>query len=182
MSYNSLESRSYTLYLSSADKISGTNNNATFAVNWNELLPQAFNEYKMIFCVSTAGGYYKDGTTLTYSIARVKADFGGARQFCYDTSTSGPGTIIGTVQRDQQTSTSSSNVLSCFYYQNPAKTIARPTQNTLTLSFTNMSNNSPLVTTDSAGTAQSDMTSYVAQFEFIPVRSSLNQPRQFQDL
>ena len=182
MSYNSLEARSYTLYLSSADKVSGTNNNATFYVDWQNFLPNAYNEYKVIFCMSTAGGYYKDGTTTTYSIARVSCDFGGCRQFCYDTNKRGPGTVIGTISRDQQTSTSSSNVLSAFYYQNAARTISRPTMNYMTVSFTNLSTGSALVTTDSNGTASSDMTSYVLQMEFIPILSSLVPQCKFQDL
>ena len=176
------ETRNYTLYVNSADKVGGDNNSATYNVDWGNLLPQAYNEFKVNFCLTTAPGYYKDASDITYSAARVKADFGGARNFCYDTQIAGPGTTIGTISRDQQTSTTASSILSCLYHQNTPKTIARPTQNTLTLTITNMCNNTPLVTTDSNGTAASDMSNYTAQFEFIPIGSSLNEPRRFQDL
>ena len=51
----------YTLVLNSQDKISGTNNNATFQVNWKDFLPEEFDRYKMIFTFQTTGGYYSDG-------------------------------------------------------------------------------------------------------------------------
>lgn len=75
---NQLETKSYTLFLSSADKISGTNNQATFNINWDDFLPREYDTYKMTFSFNTVGGYYKDidfsctsssmtagGTTLT---------------------------------------------------------------------------------------------------------------------
>ena len=46
---NSLETKSYTLYLSSVDKVSGTNNNATFNVNFQDFLPKEYDTYKIGF-------------------------------------------------------------------------------------------------------------------------------------
>jgi hypothetical protein len=67
MSYNVLEQRTYTLYINSSDKISGTNNAAVFNVDWEEFLPHNYNEYKMVFSFQTTGGYYKDtGSTAIY--------------------------------------------------------------------------------------------------------------------
>ena len=59
---NSLETKSYTLFLSSSDKISGTNNNATFDVNWDSFLPREYDTYKVSFSLQTAGGLYKDSS------------------------------------------------------------------------------------------------------------------------
>ena len=56
----------YTLVINSADKVSGTNNEATFQVNWKDLLPSEYDRYKIIFTFQTTGGYYSDniyGTT-----------------------------------------------------------------------------------------------------------------------
>jgi len=62
---NSLETKSYTLFLSSSDKISGSNNNATFNINWDSFLPRDFDTYKLGFSFQTGGGNYKDNTQFT---------------------------------------------------------------------------------------------------------------------
>ena len=46
---NNLENKSYTLFLSSTDKITGTNNNASFQINWDDFLPRNFLDFKMNF-------------------------------------------------------------------------------------------------------------------------------------
>ena len=56
-----VDSTSYTLVINSADKISGTNNNATYQVNWRDFLPDNFQCYKVAFSFQTIGGYYGDG-------------------------------------------------------------------------------------------------------------------------
>ena len=55
------DSTSYSLVINSADKISGTNNNATYQINWRDFLPDDFDNYKMAFSFQTIGGYYSDG-------------------------------------------------------------------------------------------------------------------------
>jgi hypothetical protein len=57
---NNLDTKSYTLYISSTDKISGTNNNANFQINWVDFLPTKHKEYKMTFSFQSGGGNYKD--------------------------------------------------------------------------------------------------------------------------
>jgi hypothetical protein len=166
------ESRNYTLYINSADKISGTNNNAIFYVEWENFLPNTFNEYKMAWCMQTTGGYYKDtGSATIYSTAKVSADF-GTKQYSYDTSKRSSSNTIGYLTRDQQTSTTSSNILTCFYYQFPAKTIQRPSNNTFNISITNMYTGIPFVNTDNTGVATSDMTNWQLCMEFSPIESS----------
>jgi hypothetical protein len=171
MSYNVLEERTYTLFMSSADKVSGTNNKATFFIDWSQFLPDNFNEYKVIFSFQTVGGYYKDTGSVVYSTAKVAIDF-GSRQFSYDTSSRSTGFTLGYITRDQQTTTSSSNILSAFYYQYPAKSMTRPSNTSITVSLTNMYNGQPLVTTDNTGTAQGDMTAWQMSIEFIPIQTS----------
>ena len=41
----------YTLVLNSNDKVDGTNNNATFQVNWKDFLPEEYDRYKMVLSV-----------------------------------------------------------------------------------------------------------------------------------
>jgi hypothetical protein len=59
---NNLETKSYTLFISSIDKTSGTNNQSSFNVNWDDFLPKEWNEYKMTFAFQSGGGYYKDSS------------------------------------------------------------------------------------------------------------------------
>jgi hypothetical protein len=40
---------SYTLFLNSTDKVSGTNNNANYDVNWDDFLPRDIDYYKVVF-------------------------------------------------------------------------------------------------------------------------------------
>jgi hypothetical protein len=51
---NSLETKSYTLFISSNDKVDGTNNNATFNINWDSFLPREYDTYKLGFSFQTA--------------------------------------------------------------------------------------------------------------------------------
>ena len=55
-----LSDKSYTLFLSSADKVSGTNNSANFNVNWDSFLPREYSIYKVTFSFQSGGGNYKD--------------------------------------------------------------------------------------------------------------------------
>jgi len=57
-----LDKRNYTLFINSNDKISGTNNNATFQINWDDFLPRNYGTYKMTFMFQTTGGNYLDFT------------------------------------------------------------------------------------------------------------------------
>ena len=62
---NSLETKSYTLYLSSSDKISGTNNNATFNINFDDFLPREYDTYKLVYNFQSGGGLYQDSIFTT---------------------------------------------------------------------------------------------------------------------
>ena len=57
---NQLDKNSYTLFLNSSDKVSGTNNNANYDVNWDAFLPRDIEYFKVVYSFQTAGGYYRD--------------------------------------------------------------------------------------------------------------------------
>jgi hypothetical protein len=121
MSYNVLDKLTYTLVLNSADKISGTNNQATFNINWAAFLPMKYSYYKVIFNFQTTGGYYKDvaGTSI-FSTGKITTNLQGAT-FSYDSSTNSGTTLLGLIQRDIQTKASNSNTLSCFFIKMQVK-------------------------------------------------------------
>lgn len=51
----------YSLVINSVDRISGTNNNATYQINWQDFLPTDYATYKIAFSFQSSGGYYSDG-------------------------------------------------------------------------------------------------------------------------
>ena len=59
--------KTYNLYLSSTDRISGTHNNPTFNVNWDTFLPK--NKYFSVnFSFISAGGIYADCVIASQSL------------------------------------------------------------------------------------------------------------------
>lgn len=181
--YN-LEKQTYTLYINSADKVSGSNNNGSYNVNWASFLPTDFQFYKVLFSFQTAGGNYKDATysstAYVFSSAKVVLNFQG-RSFSFDTSTQSNSNSLGFIQRDLQVSgtiTTPSNTLSCWHGQNTPKTISRPSQNLINVQIINNYNSTStntvyLTDTNSSGTSlSSDMTNWSMILEFIPIGSS----------
>lgn len=173
---SSLETSSFSLVINSADKQSGTNNNGTYQVNWDDFLPRNYINYKVAFTFQTTGGNYKDATyssvATVFSSATIRINWGG-RSYSFDTSTKSPSINLGVIQRDIQTSTSSSNTLGCYYLYNPPRTIARPNQNNVTVTIFNQSTGTLLVDTNALGTVlSSDMTNWTGYFEFIPIVDS----------
>jgi hypothetical protein len=174
-----LEDKSYTLFLNSADKISGNNNSATFFIDWEQFLPKNYNEFKVNYSFQTVGGYYKDTAgSACYSTAKVSVNF-GSRSFCYETSTRGTTNTLGYIYRNIQTTTSDSNYLSSSYMQLPPKTIGRPGANSVTFTITNMYSGAVLTNTDNTGTATSDMTSWQCVLEFVPISASKIQDEHY---
>jgi hypothetical protein len=185
MNINFLENPSYTVYISSADRITGTNNNATFNIAWDTFLPREFNMFKVCYSFQTSGGYYFDSATYNsnFNGCKIVTDF-GCKSFSYDVAKQGSSNTLGFSQRDIQTAGASSNSYATFFYQFPAKTINRPTQNNLTISIYNTSIqnnllNQLLVTTSSTGVLTADMTSWNLVLEFIPVQFDVKDKKKF---
>ena len=57
-----VDSTTYSLVINSVDRVSGTNNNATFQINWKDFLPDDYQSYKLAFSFQSSGGYYSDGS------------------------------------------------------------------------------------------------------------------------
>ena len=64
---NSLSTKNYTIFISSNDKVSGTNNNGTYQINWDDVLPRNYTAYKCAFMFQTGGGKYTDGAYPTFT-------------------------------------------------------------------------------------------------------------------
>jgi hypothetical protein len=59
---SNLETKTYTLFISSNDRISGNHNNGVYQVNWDDFLPKQFTDYKMTMAFQSSGGNYKDSS------------------------------------------------------------------------------------------------------------------------
>ena len=173
--------KNYTLFINSNNKVSGTNNNATYQINW-DFLPQKHQNFKVAFSFNTVLGIYKDNTTtpIYYGNCKIVCDF-DVKEFSYDTSTLGKSLCLGYAQRDSQQAASNSigNSFTCFYSYNTPKTITRPNKSILNIQIYNLysvlsgtntlltdTNNSTTLT-NSVPTA--DMTPYSMIIEFTPL-------------
>ena len=167
-----LDKKSYTITLNSEDRISGTRNNAVYNIDWSQILPREYDDFKIAFSFGTAGGKYLDisGGSI-YSSAKIYVDF-GSKSYNYDTSNKSGGTMMGLIYRDIQSSTSSSNALSCYYLYNPPRTITRPQSNYITIKILNQYSGVGLTDTNAAGVPLSDMTQYTMMIEIIAIEES----------
>lgn len=158
--------RSYTVYINSNDKMSGTaNNSAQYQINWDDLLDRKYNSYKLYWNLTTESDLYENTSTgFSASIATVNVDFGG-KTYSFDTKNKSSSTCIGYIYRDAPTTSTTFNSFSCTHLQNSPKMLDRPTQNFITVSIN-------LLTVDTNGNAHSDMGNYHMQLEFIPVEDS----------
>lgn len=87
---NQLDKNSYTLFLNSSDKVSGTNNNANYDVNWDSFLPRDIEYFKVVYSFQTAGGYYRDNFStfkVTTYTAPVQCTYQIAVAPVYDATT-----------------------------------------------------------------------------------------------
>ena len=150
-------------------------NKSTFQINWADILPLEHPKYKVLFSFQTSGGAYKDITTdvpnTIFSQAKIFVDFQG-KSYSFDSGTKGHSNLMGVIMRDIQTTTSNSNILSCWHGYNSPKTIDRPTQNNITISLVNTNNNLPFVDTYTSGAISylaQDCTPWTMILEFIPI-------------
>ena len=166
-----LDKKTYTITLNSEDRLnlSTTNrNHCSFNIDWSQILPREYNDYKVNFSFGTAGGQYKDTASLVFSSAKVYVDF-GSKHYNFDSTSKAQGTMIGLINRDIQTTTSNSNTISCWYQYNPPRTIKSPQANNISVKILNQDTNLLFTDTDSAGTPVSDMTEWTMILELIPI-------------
>ena len=135
--------KTYNLYLSSNDKISGTHNNPTFNVNWDTFLPR--NKYFSVnFSFVTAAGIYADcviaSQSLYNSIIKINCNLQDTK-FSSDTSSQSTTMNLGYAGIDcaYVISYTKGNSYISPYLSNPSKVIIRPTNSQLTFWIYNLS-------------------------------------------
>jgi len=171
-----MDSQTYNLYISSSDKISGTNNNAVFFVNWSSFLPQKYQKYKVRYAFQSVSGWYVDSANSTYNTCKIVADF-NCGSSTYDTATSGQSKTLGFANRDLLQQAPIYNTFSSPINQSPEKTISTPNQGNINIQLynTGLQNytfNQLLVSTDVGGIPETDCTGWNLILEFTPLLSS----------
>ena len=63
---NFLSTKNYTIFISSNDKVSGTN-------NWDDVLPRNYSAFKCAFMFQSGGGKYTDGAYNTFTATTAGA-------------------------------------------------------------------------------------------------------------
>jgi len=138
--------KTYNLYLQSTDRISGTNNNPTFYVNWDAFLPR--NKYFSVnFSFVSAAGVYADcvisSQSLYNSAIKINCNMQDSK-FSSDTSTLSTTLNLGYAGIDcayilPSGGYTKGNSYICPYLFNPSKVIIRPQNTQLTFWIYNMS-------------------------------------------
>jgi len=145
-----METKKYNLYLSSVDKVSGTNNNATFNINWTFLGTQ-YKEFDIQFIFVSAGGIFTDNSNVTpilyNSVIKLSSNLVGNRNYNFDVNQAY--NTLGYVKLDQAyvlgsaISTSSTickgNSYTCLMNENPSKRISYPQSSQLNIQIQNLS-------------------------------------------
>ena len=175
-----IDKKSYTVYLSSNDKVSGSNNNGMYNINWDNFLPRNQQDYKVVFSFQSTAGNYKDVTTttatgtggtavaflnvgggLTYSSAKIIMNTQG-RSYSFDTSNRSNSNTLGYIQRDVKSAASSGNTLTAFYMQNTPTTVSRPNQDMINIRIVNTHGAGTSLLTDTcASSAPVSVTGYL---------------------
>ena len=135
--------KTYNLYLSSNDKISGTHNNPTFNVNWDTFLPR--NKYFSVnFSFVSCAGQYADcviaSQSLYNSIIKINCNLQDTH-FSSDTSSQSTTMNLGYAGIDcaYVISYTKGNSYICNYLSNPSKVIIKPQNTQLTFWIYNLS-------------------------------------------
>ena len=174
--------KTYTVRLSSIDKLSGNNNNATYAINLSNLLPPDVQYWKVQMYFTCNTSYYLDAIDSTFGT--VTRDFGKAyvlmncstKPLSLDNKTNGANSYLGMIRRISTTQNINDaipavkGIATSYYYAdamiNPPTTIKRPADGLLQFTILSSQTNTVLTDTDNAGLAVADMTNYVMILSF----------------
>lgn len=132
-----LNDRKYVVQINSIDKLVTTdlNNNCTFNVEWDAILPRDVKYFSVRFSCQINGANYKDLTTATgvagtRPLVLVYTSLINATRNYNTNSKSQNGTLMGVARRD-------TSGFSYFSYanENPTITVTRPTNNILSVQY-----------------------------------------------
>jgi hypothetical protein len=171
--------QAYTFVINSRDKISGTNNNAIFNINFN-ILPREFRYYQVKFSMVTDSAFYVDTYDTTGNVnmiytpqtAFIACSLLSPLSRQTDNS---PSDVLGVILRNQSQSTTIGANSIRYYFANENTnvpiTVLRPEQDNMTITIITGSIGTFLVSTNLDGSAlQSDMSNYVLTLKFTPVK------------
>jgi hypothetical protein len=123
----------YTLHLSSNDRISGSDNNAVFNINWASFLPSQYDKFKVRYSFLITAGLYVDTAESNFCSCQIVVNFQG-QSLSYSTTNDSATLILGYAQREYP---STYNCFASHLLDYPPKTISKPTQNILNVQIYN---------------------------------------------
>jgi len=168
---------SYTFVIKSQDKISGTNNSGTYAVNFR-ILPDDVQFYNATFNFYSSVGFYKDtisgGNDITYTTGNgyITTNLVFARSM---SSNNSPTNNLGTIRRQLDSIALAGHPTLTYLYSDCAtncpKIILKPQIETLNISIYNSFNNSLFVDTNYNGSSfLLDMTNWILTLTLEPIK------------
>lgn len=172
---------SYSFVIKSTDKISGTNNNGIYNINFR-ILPADVEFYEASFSFYTTAGFYRDvvdaGNAITNSNANgyITTNFINSRSM---NSLGSPTNILGNIVRQVDPTGISAHPNMTYLYADCTtntcpKIIAKPTLEQLSISVYNTFGNGLFVNTDhNGGTILTDMTSWIMTINLRPIKEQL---------
>jgi hypothetical protein len=169
-----MNSVDYLMIIDSEGRAQGSRNNGTYTVNFTNILSEKYALYTVETIFSTSPTFYTDlsGATslVSYATAAVNIEF-GSRPYAFDASNNTTSSLVGISHRQALSSTSPAYML---FDKNDSfpLTIANPSAGQIRIFITNLCNNTPFVSTNYQGVAQSDMSRWTMSLKFSPVPES----------
>lgn len=174
--------KTYTIRLSSINKLSGNNNNATYALNLSNLLPPEVEYWKVQMYFTCNTSYYLDAIdsafgTVTRDLEKAYILMNcSTKPLSLDNITNGSNSYLGMIRRIITTQNIDDAIppvkgtATAYYYAdncvNPPTTIKKPEDGLLQFTILSTQSNTVLVDTDEAGLLVADMTNYVMILSF----------------
>lgn len=169
---------SYTFVLNSRDKISGSNNSATYNILFSRLARE-YKYYSVSFTFTTDPAFFTDtydtvgNVNITYSSETGHIRTNLLSQTSINTANS-PSTVLGIIVRNFNTlnTTTTNNI--CYLYANDTMNqdvvVLRPELDQITIDLFVNSGDTPLVSTNTLGVLQADSPPYILIMKFTPIK------------
>lgn len=158
----------YTVYINSNDKISGSNNDATFQINWADFLDLKVDKYKVNFWFATNEDYFSDTATTKYGLATIYLNTDG-KSYSFNTVNKSYSNLLGYAEIVPNVYTGDQGYLNSTPSKNITKIIQRPTNNMVNISIKNFSSGLPFVNSNNIGTPNTTMPMWSMVLYFEPI-------------
>lgn len=169
---------SYTFVIKSSDRISGTNNSATYNILFSRL-PREYKYYSVSFTFATDPAFFVDtydttgGIEVYYSSENGHIRTNLLSQTSMETNNS-PSTVLGIITRSFNTLNTTLVNFICYMYANKSTNqevvVLRPEVDQIKIEVNVNTSDFLMVSTDVNGNLQDDLPPYMLVLQFTPVK------------